>query len=138
MSLQLIEMSTTTDFTEFIYAMWESYNNPPQAGFDCAIPFKSTLAETLVDPIERFSRELKEDPTVHYFSVVDTSTAEHKIVGGGSWNVYLEDPYAKEPENDRGIYWWPEGSDSRKFTEQIFMDRLSTRLERCRRPHVRK
>lgn len=81
----------------------------------------------------------KEDTTSHYFFVIDTSTPENKVVGGGSWSIYEENPFAKEQESEgRGVYWFPEGSDSRKFAEIIFEKRVAVMLERAQRPHAGK
>jgi len=136
MSFKLLEISNLSEFTNHVSAFWSSYNDPPQPAFHCAAPITSTLSAALSDLINRFSTSLKEDPTIHYFSVIDTSSPDNKVIGGGSWNIFLEDPYANESKNDRGIYWWPEGSDSKKFTERMFMGRVGLRLQRHRRPHV--
>lgn len=137
MPFQLIEVNTLPEFTTYTNAFWNAYNNPPQPGFDCAALIITSISAAISDLIDRFLTSSKEDPT-HYFSIIDTSTSDKKVVGGGCWNVHLENPYAKESDDDRGVYWWPEENDSRKFTERDFMECMAPRLQRHRRLHVRK
>lgn len=137
MSFKLVGISSFSEFTTWASALWISYNNPPTPWFHCILPIASTVSAAIDDIRDRFYEDSREDPTFHYFIVIDISTLESKVVGGGSWSIYLEDPFAKEQKSGgRGVYWFPEGSDFKKFTEILLGKRIGINLQRARRPHA--
>jgi hypothetical protein len=104
MSLRLYELATDANEADFrpitdleseafqnpFFGFWQVFNGPT--------------------PDELCARQLawhKEDSTSRWFYVKDEKTGD--VVGGAQWNIYEQNPYAKETTM-LTPYWQPEGT----------------------------
>ena len=72
------------------------------------------------------------DPHDHWLKVVDTSTG--KIVAGALWKIYTENPY-RTPVPKLDAVWWPEGSEMRELTNEMYAQLSRDRPRMMGRPH---
>jgi hypothetical protein len=100
MSLKLHELTTDAEFGPVCAVETEAFNDP---FFGFWQVFYGTSQE------EFYARQLswhKGDPSSHWIYVTDVETG--CVIGGAQWNIYKENPYAKE-ESMLTPYWLSEG-----------------------------
>ena len=100
MALQLHELTTDAEFGPVCAVETEAFNDP---FFGFWQVFYGTSQE------EFCPRQLswhKDDPSSHWIYVTDAETG--CVIGGAQWNIYKDNPYAKE-ESMLTPYWLPEG-----------------------------
>lgn len=138
MAFRLLEITKPEELQEWTPVFWEANSNPPMSGHNALMPVKgdtlSAKTAAIEDAKQRYIGMLEHDPDAHLLKVIDINNA---VLGGGYWEIYETNPFANPPPNFE-IYWWPEGSDSRKFVEMMFMQRGASRVQRQQRPHIRK
>jgi hypothetical protein len=100
MSLKLHELTTDAEFAPVCAVETEAFNDP---FFGFWQVFYGTSQE------EFCARQLswhKADPSSHWIYVTEAETGT--VIGGAQWNIYEENPYAKETSM-LTPYWLSEG-----------------------------
>jgi hypothetical protein len=101
MSLKLHELTTEAEFSPVCEVETKAFNDP-FFGF-WQIFYGSTSQDEFRD--RQWSWH-KDDPSSHWIYVTDVETG--CVIGGAQWNIYKENPYAKETAM-LTPYWLPEG-----------------------------
>lgn len=143
-SFHIEEVPDGSSFDEYADVMMKSWTTPRQANFEFAFPIKGSSKEAYDAAVEdlrkRLSSEHSQGPNFNNVQVVDDDS-NGAIVAGAGFHIYKnneENPHAKGPfpPTEQFIEWWPEGSDTRKFTAKMFDVNLAICRQRMRRPHI--
>jgi len=143
-SFHIEEVPDGSSFDEYADVMMKSWTTPRQANFEFAFPIKGSSKEAYDAAVEdlrkRLSSEHSQGPNFNNVQVVDDDSSG-AIVAGAGFHIYKnneENPHAKGPfpPTEQFIEWWPEGSDTRKFTAKMFDVNLAICRQRMRRPHI--
>lgn len=121
MPLVLSPVDLTTEYTALFAAQWAAWTHPPQAVWQLFFPVlgshPTAEAEAIAAGCERQLQGTLADPHAHWLKVVDTATGQ--IVAGALWYIYPTNPY-RAPLEPFDAVWWPEGSDLRSLTLQMY------------------
>jgi hypothetical protein len=101
MSLKLHELTTDAEFGPVVAVETEAFNDP-FFGF-WQVFYGGTSPEEFC---ARQASWHKDDPSSNWIYVTDEETGS--VIGGAQWNIYKENPYAKETAM-LTPYWIPEG-----------------------------
>jgi len=142
-SFRIEEVPDGYSFKEYAYSMMKSYYTPPQANWGFCFPVKGMSNEAFGEGVEEARKRLYDEhnqgPNFHYVQVVDDDNGA--IVAGSGFHIYEsndENPHVKGPfpPMEEIVDWFPEGSDTRKFTARIVGVNLGICRARMRRPHL--
>ena len=139
MPLELQETSSKSDFDAIIELQWRVFEDPPDPWMTILFPIlgngPSARAEAFQESKKRQWQQTKEDLTSQWLKIVDTDTG--KIIAAGMWHTFEMDPFDGVADEPFVAYWWPEGSEGKKFTELCLGEFMDRRKRRMRRPHMR-
>ena len=138
MTLKLQEVTSDSEFDDIVPLQWTSYETPFNPFLILFCPTRGTgptaREESMQESKERQAQWHHADPSSHWIKVVDDAGT---VIAAAQWNVYDSDPFAKRSEEPFTAYWWPEG-EGRQFAEAALGQWLGPRMERMRKPHLRK
>ena len=128
MPLVLEETNLEGDYDELFDVEWAAWNDPPQVLWALMFPAKGTgpeaIAESKKVAADRQLQGTRMDPHDRWLKVVDTDTG--KIAGGALWKIYTSNPY-RAPLPALDAFWWPEGHEMRKLTNDMYAQLQATR-----------
>jgi len=139
-SFSLSKIPKNSDFSAVAPVLFHGNTTPRNSTNEFIFPILTTSEAAIEDCRNRVSTITNQDPNTHYMQVVDDD-ADGRVVACSEVRIYENNetnPFFKGvfPDMERGIFWWPEGSDTRRFVARIFEAALGVNRVRKKRPHI--
>ena len=134
MAFTLEEVIAENDFAEIASVLFIAFGQPYNSLRKWFIPVNTTVEDSLESFQERLLKGWKKSSDLHWIKVTDENTGN--IIGVAEWEVRkrIEEP-TSEP-TPLNAYWHIDGSEEKRFAEQMLTQFKAFMKARMSRPHA--